>query len=129
MTRLTTNQIKNLVILTLSLGLLVLYVFSPSNKVDTSFQKEQIEVLNQQNIKLLKSNDSLDVVNSQLDYQIAQLNDVIQVTNGKLIISNSKLKDLTEKQTKIKDLVNKIPDNQIANELSKYLNRRDLKNN
>jgi chromosome segregation ATPase len=115
-------DLKTIAILILG-GLLILsIVFRRSKSID--YHKDAIELLHEQNEILEVRNDSLKVVNNNLDKEIVKINGIMEKTQVKLNATNDKIKHLENEKSKISAHVNTLNADGISKSLTEYLNRK-----
>lgn len=109
----------------LVLILLVALIFSVLFTIRTTalYPKNEIKRLKQENQILSKKNDSLILVNKNIDIKLAELDLIINNKNKKLAETELELKNLKKKRNEILIYVNRLSASDVARELSKYLDK------
>ena len=115
-------DIKMIFILVLAGALILSFVFRPATKIDT--YENEINLLKIENTKLLQNNDSLELVNIQLDEEIEGYLIEIDSTQVLLDENKDKINDLENGKGKVSSYVNGLDANGVTSSLSDYLNRR-----
>ena len=113
---------KNVFIIILCAALILSFIFRPSNKINT--HEDEINALKLDNQRILKNNDSLLAINNTLSVEIKDLvNDINRIKNS-LGQTKDKINKLQNDKDKVSSYVNTLNADGVANELTKYLNRR-----
>lgn len=115
-------DIKMIFILVLAVALILTIVFRPSKGVE--MYENEIKELHEQNESLLNHNDSLKIVNSELDEKNKKIIQAIDSTQVELDKTNDRIKDLENGKGKVSGYVNTLNADGVANGLSEYLNNR-----
>lgn len=113
---------KNLFIILLAVGLILSFIFRPSKGIDL-YEKE-INILKSENKTLILNNDTLLILNNSLSLEIQELINNIDSTQAKLNKTKTKIKDLENEKVKVSTYVNTLNADEVASELSNYLNKR-----
>lgn len=116
-------DIKMIFILVLAGALILSFVFRPATKIDT--YENEINLLKIENTKLLQNNDSLELVNIQLDEEIEGYLIEIDSTQVLLDENKDKINDLENGKGKVSSYVNGLDANGVTSSLTDYLNRRE----
>ena len=116
-------DIKRIFILVLAGALILSFVFRPATKIDT--YENEINLLKIENTKLLQNNDSLELVNIQLDEEIEGYLIEIDSTQVLLDENKDKINDLENGKGKVSSYVNGLDANGVTSSLTDYLNRRE----
>lgn len=113
---------KNLFIILLGTALVLSFIFRPSTGIDM-YEKEIKDLkLKNQNLKL--NNDTLFMLNKSLNIEIQDLIKNIDSTQAQLNKTKIKINDLENEKGKVSNYVNTLNADEIAGELSNYLNNR-----
>jgi hypothetical protein len=112
---------KIVFIVILSLVLILSFLFNTHNSID--YPKDEIKKLKEGNELLSKKNDSIVLVNKNLDIKLAQLDLVIKENNKKLAETDSALNFLKNKKNETPNYVNRLSASGVASELSNYLDK------
>ena len=116
-------DIKVIFILILAVLLILSYIFRPSKGID--MYEDEINALREENERLTLSNDSIKLLNNQLDIEIKKLSELIDSTQSKLSDNEVKIKDLENGKGKVSGYVKTLNADGIAKSLTEYLNKRD----
>lgn len=116
-------DIKVIFILILAVLLILSYIFRPSKGID--MYEDEINALREENERLTLSNDSIKLLNNQLDIEIKKLSELIDSTQSKLSDNEEKIKDLENGKGKVSGYVKTLNADGIAKSLTEYLNKRD----
>lgn len=113
---------KNLFIILLATGLILSFIFRPSKGIDI-YEKE-INNLKVKNKTLKLNNDTLLILNNTLSTEIKEL--ITNIDNTKLELNKTKIKinNLENGKGKVSTYVNTLNADEIASELSNYLDNR-----
>ena len=117
------KNIQTVFILILAGALILSFIFRPSKPIET--YEDEINALKQQNHQLLSSNDSINLINTKLQEEINVILYAIDSTKVVLEETEEKLKDLEKKRNEIPDIINNMDSDDITNNLSNYLKRRN----
>ena len=117
------KNIQTVFILILAGALILSFIFRPSKPIET--YEDEINALKQQNQQLLLSNDSINFINTELQEEINVILYAIDSTKVVLKETEEKLKDLEKKRNEIPDIINNMDSDDITNNLSNYLKRRN----
>ena len=112
---------KIVFIVVLALALILSFLFNIRNSIN--YPKDEIKKLRAANELLSKKNDSIVLVNKNLDIKLAQLDLVLKENNKKLAETDSALNTLKKKKNETPTYVNRLSASGVATELSKYLNK------
>ena len=112
---------KIVFIVVLALALILSFLFNIHNSI--VYPKDEIKKLRQANELLSKNNDSIALVNKNLDKKLAELNLLLKENNKKLAETDSALKSLKKKRNETPNYVNRLSASGVATELSKYLDK------
>jgi len=112
---------KIVFIVVLALALILSFLFNIHNSI--VYPKDEIKKLRQANELLSKNNDSIALVNKNLDKKLAELNLLLKENNKKLAETDSALKSLKKKRNETPTYVNRLSASGVASELSKYLDK------
>ena len=113
---------KNLFIILLGVALILSFIFRPSTGVEM-YEKE-INNLKIKNKNLKLNNDTLIMLNKILNIEIQELINDIDSTQAKLNKTKIKINDLENEKGKVSNYVNTLNADEVASELSNYLNKR-----
>ena len=117
------KNIQTVFILILAGALILSFIFRPSKPIET--YEDEINALKQQNHQLLLSNDSINLINTKLQEEIKVILYAIDSTKVVLKETEEKLKNLEKKRNEIPDIINNMDSDDITNNLSNYLKRRN----
>jgi Tfp pilus assembly protein PilN len=120
------KDIKIVFILVLAVALILSFLFRPSTPIET--YETEIDVLKQENQKLLLSNDSINQINTRLQEEITVMLYAIDSTEVILKQTEEKLSDLEKKRNEISTIVTNMDSDDITNTFSEYLKRRNKGN-
>ncbi len=120
------KDIKIVFILVLAVALILSFLFRPSTPIET--YETEIDVLKQENQKLLLSNDSINQINTRLQEEITVMLYAIDSTEVILKQTEEKLSDLEKKRNEISTIVTNMDSDDITNTFSDYLKRRNTGN-
>lgn len=112
---------KIVFIVVLALALILSFLFNIHNSI--VYPKDEIKKLRQANELLSKNNDSIALVNKNLDKKLVELNLLLKENNKKLAETDSALKSLKKKRNETPTYVNRLSASGVATELSKYLDK------
>ena len=115
-------DIKTILILVLGAVLILSFIFRPSKEIE--MYEDEINLLKQQNEKLLNSNDSLELANSRLDEEIEGYLIEIDSTQVLLDENKEKITDLENGKDKVSGYVNGLNADGVTESLTEYLKRR-----
>lgn len=115
---------KNIVIVILLLVIIWSFYF----REDNSIYKDELERLKIENTLLKVKNDSLDVININLEKDITLINDTLKIKDSILVIKDDTIKNLQKKRNEISNSVKTMDGNGVADSFTEYLNRRRSKN-
>ena len=120
------KDIKIVFILVLAVALILSFLFRPSTPIET--YETEIDVLKQENQKLLLSNDSINQINLRLQEEITVMLYAIDSTEVILKQTEEKLSVLEKKRNEISTIVTNMDSDDITNTFSEYLKRRNKGN-
>ena len=120
------KDIKIVFILVLAVALILSLLFKPSTPIET--YETEIDVLKQENQKLLLSNDSINKINQKLQKEITVILYAIDSTKVILKQTEEKLTELENKRNEISTIVTNMDSDDITNTFSDYLKRRNKGN-
>jgi len=120
------KDIKIVFILVLAVALIFSILSRPSTPIET--YETEIDVLKQENQKLLLSNDSINQINLRLQEEITVMLYAIDSTEVILKQTEEKLSDLEKKRNEISTIVTNMDSDDITNTFSDYLKRRNKGN-
>ncbi len=120
------KDIKIVFILVLAVALILSFLFRPSTPIET--YETEIDVLKQENQKLLLSNDSINQINIRLQEEITVMLYAIDSTEVILKQTEEKLSVLEKKRNEISTIVTNMDSDDITNTFSEYLKRRNKGN-
>ena len=120
------KDIKIVFILVLAVALILSFLFRPSTPIET--YETEIDILKQENQKLLLSNDSINQINIRLQEEITVMLYAIDSTEVILKQTEEKLSDLEKKRNEISTIVTNMDSDDITNTFSDYLKRRNKGN-
>ena len=114
-------DIKSILILILAGVLIASYIFRPSKPIE--MYEDEISLLKQENYTLLQNNDSLELVNGQLDSEIEEYLVVIGSTKVLLDENKNKIIELENGKNKVSSYVNGLNADGVTESITNYLNR------
>jgi len=117
---------KTIIIIILTLVLIISFFFGQNNNIDK--HSDEIKMLHDKNIQLTKKNDSLKNENIKIDAHIKSINKKIDNNSTKIIKTDVELNKLKTKRNEKNLYVNHLSTNGVADEFSKYLNKRTKSN-
>ena len=94
-----------------------------SNSLFEIWKNDELKQLQELNKGLLKSNDSLRLVNEKIDSEIVKIQHLIDTTNVILDSNKAEIKRLKLKKYETYNYVNSLSDDSIASEFTKYINK------
>jgi chromosome segregation ATPase len=112
-------DIKTWFIIILAIGLIISFIFNQKNNVN--YHKDEIDALHKTNSDLLLKNDSLKKLNNKLDSKIAEINILLYNNNKQISEAQAEINRLKNKRNEIPNYVNGLSANDVANDISKYL--------
>jgi regulator of replication initiation timing len=115
-------DIKTILILILAGVLIVSIIFRPSKPIE--MYEDEISLLKQQNKTLIQNNDSLELVNSQLDKEIEGYLIEIDSTQVLLDENKDKITELEDGKNEVSGYVNGLNADGVTESLTNYLNRK-----
>lgn len=113
--------IKDVFIIVLGIGLIISFIMGQKKAID--YRKGEIEKLHEDNKRLLGLNDSLSSANLEIDNQFNELVSLVDRQQASLAKTQSQLDKLKRKKDEIPNYVNYLSANDVANELSAYIER------
>ena len=114
-------DIKTIFIIILSLGLIVSFTIGQKKGID--YKKDEIKNLQEKNISLVKENSKILFKNKELDNKIFLLRNEIKINKELLTKTESQLNNLKQRRNEISNRVTNLSTNDVANELSDYIQR------
>lgn len=120
-------DLKGIAIIVLAIIIVLLYLFTPTSDDIDKFEKEITE-LNEANEVLLINNDSISLVNKEIDKEIKGIKYNIYSTKKKLASANKEIKKLQNEKEKIMPFIDDLGVDGLVDEFTKYLERRESKN-
>ena len=112
-------DIKTWFIIILAIGLIVSLIFNQKNNIN--YHKDEIDALHKSNSDLLLKNDSLKNLNDKLDIKISEINILLDSNNKQISEAQNEINRLKNKRNEIPNYVNGLSANDVANDISKYL--------
>lgn len=113
---------KNLFIILLGTALVLSFIFRPSKGIEM-YEKE-INNLKVKNQTLRLNNDTLLMLNKSLNIEIQELINNIDSTQAQLNKTKTIINNLENEKGKVSTYVNTLNADEVAGELSNYLNNR-----
>jgi len=113
---------KNLFIILLGTALVLSFIFRPSKGIEM-YEKE-INNLKVKNQTLRLNNDTLLMLNKSLNIEIQELINNIDSTQAQLNKTKITINNLENEKGKVSTYVNTLNADEVAGELSNYLNNR-----
>lgn len=120
--KITKMDSKNLFIILLGTALVLSFIFRPSKGIEM-YEKE-IDSLRVKNQTLILTNDTLLMLNKSLNSEIQELINNIDSTKAQLNKTKITINNLENEKGKVSTYVNTLNADEIAGELSNYLNNR-----
>lgn len=114
-------DIKTVFIIVLGLIVVFMIVFRPSK--DINYYEEEINLLNEKNVLLLKSNDSIISLNNNLQKEIDILNQSVDSVNLVLNKNEEEINKLKKRKGEVFDRVNNMDVNGVTRNLTDYIKR------
>ena len=114
-------DIKTVFIIVLGLIVVFMILFRPSK--DINYYEEEINLLNEKNVLLLKSNDSIISLNNNLQKEIDILNQSVDSVNSVLNKNEEEIKKLKKRKGEVFDHVNNMDVNGVTRNLTDYIKR------
>jgi predicted nuclease with TOPRIM domain len=114
-------DIKTVFIIVLGLIVVFMILFRPSK--DINYYEEEINLLNEKNVLLLKSNDSIISINNNLQKEIDILNQSVDSVNLVLNKNEEEIKKLKKRKGEVFDHVNNMDVNGVTRNLTDYIKR------
>lgn len=112
-------DIKTWFILILGALLVLSVIFG--QKLNINYHKDEIKALHEANKVLMNKNDSLGVVNKNLDIKMSEINDLLKINNKEIADAKTEISRLKNKRHEIPTYVNGLSANGVASDISKYL--------
>ena len=116
------EKYKNIIIGILVLTLIGLYLFSGDNLIDS--HGEELNRLRLENESLIKKNDSIRLLNLNLDKRVLILDGIIETKEDSLEIANKRIKELQDGKIKVNDFVDGLDIDGVDRALTEYLETR-----
>lgn len=113
---------EKIVIIVLAVALVLSFIFRPSKPIET--YEDEIKLLQEDNARLLQSNDSLKVENLKLNDEIREILVTIDKTQAALDSTQLKIKKLQNAKVNVSDRVRNLNADGVARELSDFLNKK-----
>lgn len=114
-------DIKTVFIIVLGLIVVFMILFRPSK--DINYYEEEINLLNEKNVLLLKSNDSIISLNNNLQKEIDIINQSVDSVNLVLNKNEEEIKKLKKRKGEVFDRVNNMDVNGVTRNLTDYIKR------
>ena len=114
-------DIKTVFIIVLGLIVVFMILFRPSK--DINYYEEEINLLNEKNVLLLKSNDSIISLNNNLQKEIDILNQSVDSVNLVLNKNEEEINKLKKRKGEVFDRVNNMDVNGVTRNLTDYIKR------
>jgi predicted nuclease with TOPRIM domain len=114
-------DIKTVFIIVLGLIVVFMILFRPSK--DINYYEEEINLLNEKNVLLLKSNDSIISINNNLQKEIDILNQSVDSVNLVLNKNEEEINKLKKRKGEVFDHVNNMDVNGVTRNLTDYIKR------
>lgn len=115
-------DIKTWFIIILGAALIISFFFGQGDKID--YNKDELNSLHDTNALLVKKNDSLKKVNTQLDSKIADINKILVTNQTELNTTQLELDKLKKRQHETSINVNHLSANGVSNAFSDYLSTK-----
>ena len=112
---------KFIIIIILAIGLIISFFFGQRSQIN--HHGDKIKELQEQNKSFIRKNDSLILINKQLDVKLLVIAKELDKTNNKIIEAQLQLDKLKNKSNEIHNSVNKLSANDVASGISKYLDK------
>ena len=84
---------KSIIIIILASLLVIFTIFQPNKRINR--YKDEIETLHIKNEQLLRSNDSLKIVNEKIDKELKNIYGVIKITEKLIAQYDNRITELT----------------------------------
>lgn len=123
---LKTLDTKSIIIIILASLLLIFTIFQPNKKINN--YKDEIKVLHEKNEKLLHTNDSLAIVNQNIDKELKNIYGIIKITEKLITQYDNRINELKNKQDETSNRVNVLSADGVASEFTNYIKKRSGKN-
>jgi uncharacterized protein HemX len=114
-------DIKTWLIIILGLALCISFWFGQKSHIDT--HANEINMLHEENKKLLLKNDSLNAVNAKIDGVISDINKKIDNNTLALVTTTKELQAFKNKQNEIPAYVGHLSANGVSNAFTDYLSK------
>jgi len=114
-------DIKTVFIIVLGLIVVFMILFRPSK--DINYYEEEIKLLNEKNVLLIKSNDSIISLNNNLQKEIDILNQSVDSVNLVLNKNEEEINKLKKRKGEVFDHVNNMDVNGVTRNLTDYIKR------
>ena len=114
-------DIKTVFIIVLGLIVVFMILFRPSK--DINYYEEEIRLLNEKNVLLKKSNDSIISLNNNLQKEIDILNQSVDSLNLVLNKNEEEINKLKKRKGEVFDHVNNMDVNGVTRNLTDYIKR------
>jgi predicted nuclease with TOPRIM domain len=114
-------DIKTVFIIVLGLIVVFMILFRPSK--DINYYEEEIRLLNEKNVLLIKSNDSIISLNNNLQKEIDILNQSVDSVNLVLNKNEEEINKLKKRKGEVFDHVNNMDVNGVTRNLTDYIKR------
>lgn len=110
---------KTIVIVILGACLIISFLFKQKSNIN--IHEDELKKLHVENSSLVKKNDSLLMINKELDKKILSIDKELQANQVKLDETTNQLERLTNRKNEIPTYINNLSANGVSNEFSKYL--------
>lgn len=117
-----TIDVKTIAIIILGLVLIISFFFGQNSTINKHV--DEIKALQEENSALVVKNDGLVAKNIKIDKVISQINNKIDNNSTQLLKTQVELIKLKNKKNEIPSYVNRLSANGVANEFTKYLDKR-----
>ena len=117
---------KTILIILLSIGLIISFFFGQNSHIDK--HADEIKLLQEKSAKLRIENDSLIKENFKIDEYIKIVNEKINNNSNELEKTKLELNKLKNRRSENNIYVNRLSNYGVANEFSKYLDKRTQSN-
>ncbi len=114
-------DIKTIFIIILGSGLLLSLIFRRPKPIDK--YEDEIKELHDRNTFLLSKNDSLKLNNDKLTIEIDSMILLVDEKNTEITEINKRIKELENGKTKVTGYVRNLAADDVARELTEYLNK------
>lgn len=113
--------IKDFFIVVLSIGLIIAFIMGQKKSID--YKESELKQLHEENKRLSDIKDSLTNANKEIDNQFNELVMLVDKQQENLQKTQSQLDKLKNKKNEIPNYVNHLSANDVADELSAYIER------